>query len=432
MKKQKRQLIIIIFTFFFLVLLVFIQVNWIFQTAKMKKDLFDKSVNMALTSAVDNISNDYQMCENVKSCFAIDSSRTCCDRFSGIAWNQVNEILKEDLRECNIDLDFEFDIVDMKKNVRLCDVKEITEKPYYTQSLEDALQKSGIHLKLKFPDEAQFRISQVGPMFITAIILIILVMISFVRTLNYYIKEKKIAEKTRDFINNMTHEFKTPLANIAFANNMLAKNESTGLSEKAIKYMAIIKEENTKLQNQLEELLQISELGNTDINNNVEECNIHNIIEEAIESLDMQISETGGVIQRNFSSSNYILMSNKTHLTNVFTNLVDNANKYSNDKPHITINTYDEAGNLIVEVIDKGIGISSEHQAFIFDKFYRAHNGDITNARGFGLGLTYVKMIMDAIGGKVEVESIPEKGSMFRLILPVKSENDCQYDNVMM
>lgn len=418
MKKQRIQLITIISTFIFLIVLVFIQVNWIFQTARMKKDLFDKSVNMALSQAVDNISRDFHICENVRSCFVQDSSGSCCQGFSKIEWKKVNRIIRQDLEDCNIDLDFEFDIIDMKKNIRLCDVKEITDKPYYSRSLEDALQKSGVLLTVKFPDINQFRISQIGPMFITAIILIILVMISFIMTLNYYIKEKKIAERTRDFINNMTHEFKTPLANIAFANNMLAKKESTVLSEKAKKYLGIIRDENVKLQGQVDELLQISELGNTDIVNNVENLDIHQVIEEAVKSLDVQIEESGGIIRRNFEAQNSYLKLNKTHLKNLITNLVDNSNKYSDRKPDITIKTYNDERNLIVEVVDKGIGINSEHLDHIFDKFYRAPDGDISYARGFGLGLTYVKMVMDAIGGEIEVESTPGKGSMFRLIIP--------------
>ncbi|MCD4679016.1 MAG: HAMP domain-containing histidine kinase, partial [Bacteroidales bacterium] len=298
--------------------------------------------------------------------------------------------------------------------------KEIVDKPYYFHSLEDALQESGIHLKVKFPDEAQFRIAQIGPMFITAIILIILVMISFIMTLNYYIKEKRIAEKTRDFINNMTHEFKTPLANIAFANNLLRKKESLTMSDKAKKYIEIIKDENIKLQVQLEDLLQISELGDTEIKNNEEDCDIHGIIEKAINSFDMQITESGGRISKSFRAENVIMVANKIHLRNVISNLLDNANKYSSGKPEIKINTYNQANKLIVEVEDKGIGIKAEHQTHIFDKFYRAPSGDIKQARGFGLGLTYVKMVMDAIGGKIEVKSAPGKGSTFRLILQVK------------
>jgi len=423
MKKQKIQLIIIIFTFLFLISLVLIQVNWIFKTAKMKQDLFNKSVNMALSSTVDNISKDLQMCENVKDCFEMDSKGTCCQSFRGIEWRKVNSMIKKDLEACNIDLDFEFDIVDINENIRICEVKEIVDKPYYFHSLEDALQESGIHLKVKFPDEAQFRIAQIGPMFITAIILIILVMISFIMTLNYYIKEKKIAEKTRDFINNMTHEFKTPLANITFANNLLRKNESLTMSDKAKKYSEIIKDENIKLQGQLEDLLQISELGDTEIKNNEEDCDIHGIIDKAINSFDMQITESGGRISKNYMDESVVLTANKIHLRNVISNLLDNANKYSSGKPEIKINTYYQANKLIVEVEDKGIGIKAEHQAHIFDKFYRAPSGDITQARGFGLGLTYVKMVMDAIGGKIEVKSAPGKGSTFRLILPVKLDD---------
>ncbi len=420
MKKPKIQLFTIIFAFLFLVCLVVIQVNWIFQTAKMKQDLFNKSVNMALSSTVDNISKDYVICQNVKNCFGSDSTSSCCERFNRINWSKVNSMIKEDLEACNIDLDFEFDIVDLKENIRICEVNEIADKPYYFHSLEEALQESGIHLQVKFPGEKEFRIAQIGPMFITAIVLIILVMISFIMILYYYNKEKKIAEKTRDFINNMTHEFKTPLANISFANNLLRKRESHHLSDRANRYVEIIRDENIKLQGQLEELLKINELGDTEIRSDVEPCDIHKIIEEAIRSMDMQISERGGKIESAFTAENPKIVVNQAHLRNVITNLLDNANKYSGETPEIKISTYSKSNNLIIEVEDKGIGIRHEHLEYIFDKFYRAPSGDITQASGVGLGLTYVKMVMDAIGGRIDVSSTPGKGSTFKLILPVR------------
>jgi len=329
-------------------------------------------------------------------------------------------MIKKDLEACNINLDFEFDIVDVSENISICDVQQIADKPYYFHSLENALQESGIHLQVKFPGEKEFRIAQIGPMFITAIVLIVLVMISFIMTLNYYVKEKRIAEKTRDFINNMTHEFKTPLANIAFANNMLSKKESTYLSDKANKYVEIIRDENIKLQDQLEELLQISELGDTEIKRHEEDCDIHEIIEEAINSLHLQIDESGGQVTRNLLADEPIMKANKTHLRNVIINLMDNANKYSGENPEIKIHTYNKSDNIIIEVEDRGIGIKPDQQEHIFDKFYRAQSGDITQARGFGLGLTYVKMVIDAIGGIIEVNSTPGKGSIFRLILPLE------------
>jgi two-component system phosphate regulon sensor histidine kinase PhoR len=423
MKKQRIQLFTVIITFLFLISLVLIQFNWIFQTAKMKQDLFNKSVNMALSSTVDNISRDHRICENVRNCFSGDSISSCCQRFDRINWRKVNKMIRDDLIECNIDLEFEFDIVDVRDNIRLCDVQHLSEQPSYFHSLEDALQESGIHLQVNFPGEREFQIAQISPMFITAIVLIILVMISLVLMLNYYVKDKKLSEKTRDFINNMTHEFKTPLANIAFANNMLAEKEGKDLSDKSQKYISIIREENKRLQLQMEELLRINELGGTDIRKDEEVCDIRDIIEEAVKSFEMQVEENNGYIKRNCLAENTKLKVNPAHLRNVIENLIDNANKYSEGKAEIEIHTINKDESLIIEVRDKGIGIRNQHKSQIFDKFYRAPTGDIANARGFGLGLTYVKMVMDAIGGKIEVDSEEGTGSVFRLIFSQKPES---------
>lgn len=419
MKKRKTQLILVILTLAFLICLVVIQVNWIIQAARMQEAQFNHSVNMALSRTVEKISVDKQMCKNVSGCFIKDGAkRSCLRKIRREEWSKVDSIIKSDLEFYNIDLDYEFDIVDINESIQEGKINEVLDKSYYTQSLEEALQKSGIQLNVKFPEKKEFVIAQIGVMFISSILLILFVTVSFIIILNSYIKEKKLAEKTKDFVNNMTHEFKTPISNIAFANSMIRNKE--GLPpDKLSRYTDIISIENNKLKKQVEGLLQIAVIENKENDIKNEKIDIHTVINEAIKAVDDLVKERGGKINCNFKAEQTIVEGEKIHLLNAISNLLDNSNKYSPDIPEININTYNKDNQIIIEVIDKGIGISNEEQKFIFDKFYRVSTGDIHNVKGFGLGLSYVKMVVDAHGGKIQLKSTKGKGSNFIIHLPL-------------
>jgi hypothetical protein len=207
MKQKGKQLALIILTFGFLLALVIIQVNWILNAASMQESQFSHSVDMTLKRIIDNISQDKQMCKNVDSCFKPVDSTPCCLRTKfKKEWQKVDSIIKSNLEYYNIDLEYEFDIVDTEKD----SVIDIVQPPYYSQNFERVLQKSGIQLKIKFPERKEFILAQVGTMFITSILLIILIMISLIVIISYYRKEKKLAEKTKDFINNMTTNLRHP------------------------------------------------------------------------------------------------------------------------------------------------------------------------------------------------------------------------------
>ena len=420
MKKRKSQLILVFFTLAFLIALVVIQVNWILQAAEMQEAQFNHSVSMALSRAVKNICNDKQMCANMESCFINDKTNpSCLEQISKEELLQVDSIIKSDLEFYNIDLNYEFDIVDMNNCVPINKINEVLEQSYYVQSLEEAFQQAGIQLKVRFPEKKEFLKAQIGVIFVSSILLILFVTASFIITLNFFLKEKKLAEKMKDFINNMTHVFKTPLTNINFANNMIKKNVKI-ISSKTIKpYTDIINDENKKLKKHVENLLQIAVMENRENEIKHERFNLHEIINNAVKVIGLSIKERGGKINCNYKAKQSMVEGEKTHLLNAISNLLDNSNKYSANCPDIEINTYNKNNQIIIEIADKGIGISKENQIYVFNKFYRVPTGDIHNVQGFGLGLSYVKMVVDAHGGKIQLKSTKGKGSNFKIHLPL-------------
>jgi len=221
-----------------------------------------------------------------------------------------------------------------------------------------------------------------------------------------------------DFINNMTHEFKTPIATISLASEMLLKKSVLDDREKSERYAKIIYDENTRLQNHVEQILSVSMLDRGKYRLKKKDTDIHELINEVVANFSLTIKERGGKIRTHFCASQYIIQVDKAHITNVIINLLDNANKYSTDQPWIRIGTQSTEDGLIISVEDKGSGISVEHQKQVFKHLYRIPTGNIYNVKGFGIGLYYVKTIVEAHGGHINLKSELNKGSRFDVYLP--------------
>ena len=216
----------------------------------------------------------------------------------------------------------------------------------------------------------------------------------------------------------MTHEFKTPISTVALACEALRDediNATKGLKER---YLAIIDDENRRLGMQVEKVLQMAVIEKEDLNLKLEEINLHEVILKAVENISFQITSKGGCIATDLNAVKQSLRGDELHLTNIMINLLDNANKYSPEKPDIKIYTQDTAKGIVINIIDKGMGMSREALLKIFDKFYRIPTGNLHDVKGFGLGLAYVKNMVDAHGGEIAVTSELNKGSNFRIFLP--------------
>lgn len=252
-------------------------------------------------------------------------------------------------------------------------------------------------------------------MLIGALVFTCVIFVAFFITIRALLNQKKLSEIKSDFINNMTHEFKTPLATISLAVDAL-KNEKVINDKTKMNYFSnIIKDENKRMNKQVETILQAALLDRQEVQLNLEPLHAQELINSAISNIELPMKEKNGALETHFKATNDMILADEVHFTNIINNLLDNAVKYSKDNLKIKITTVNIPGNLRIKIEDNGIGMNKETLNRIFEKFYRAHTGNIHNVKGFGLGLSYVKSVVDAHHGKIKAESTPGKGSCFTL-----------------
>ncbi len=273
---------------------------------------------------------------------------------------------------------------------------------------------------LYFPKEKQFLISQLWITLSISVFLVIIIILTFTYTIYTILKQKKISEMKNDFINNMTHEFKTPISTISLACEALRDKDIIKSENLYDNYISVINEENRRLGSMTERILQSAKLEKGEIILRKEELNIEEIILEAINNIKLQVDKKSGKIITDFKAQSINIFADKVHITNVIFNLLDNAIKYSPVNPLIEIVTENSFSGLLISVKDNGTGISKANQKKIFDKLYRVPTGNIHNVKGFGLGLSYVKAIVEQHSGKVSLESELNKGTKFILFLPLE------------
>ena len=421
MVKDKRlQLFIISITFLSLMALVAIQVFWIVKAANIQEKQFTHSVKLAMAMIVNDLSEDESICNEVSNCIGKGGKASCYkSMYNQIEWVKVDSIVKKALKVYNINTSYEFDIVDTRKDHDF----NVCRKTYFSENLESVLLQNAVELKIRFPKKREFIVAQIGILFISSILLIILISISFLIILKYYNREKRLYNSTRDFINNITHEFKTPITNIALANSMISKDEKIMNDPKLTQYSSIITVEHKKLKNRVEGLLDVARLENGQ-NTACEPINICNLIQCTVDSYQVQVEKLNGTIHYNNLSENCAISADKEQFQVAISNLIDNAIKYCDKEPIINLKTYNKSDQIYIEIEDNGIGIKAEHQKQIFEKYYRVPTGDMHNVKGFGIGLSTVKTIIESFKGKIEVHSKPGKGTQFIIKLLYCNESE--------
>ena len=252
-----------------------------------------------------------------------------------------------------------------------------------------------------------------------AIAFMLVIIAAFYVTVKSLLNQKKLSEIKSDFINNMTHEFKTPLATISLAVDAL-RNEKVQADKEKTKYFSnIIKEENIRMNKHVETILQAALMEKQELQLNLVPIHVHEFIQYTLDNYRLQLQERKGEIELLLNAKNDLINADEVHFSNLLSNLIDNAIKYSNEKIRIIISTHSTKNHVLIRVEDNGIGMSKETVKRIFEKFYRAHTGNLHNVKGFGLGMSYVKTVIDAHKGKIKVESTPGKGSIFTVEVPL-------------
>lgn len=250
------------------------------------------------------------------------------------------------------------------------------------------------------------------------VVFTIIIVTAFALTIRTLLNQKKLSEIKSDFINNMTHELKTPLATISLAIDAIGNRKVMDDREKIQYFSGIIKEENKRMNKQVESILQSALLEKNEIGLNLQVIDAHQVIQHSVENIQLQLAAKDGRVELRLDAINPIIKADDVHFSNVIFNLLDNAIKYSKQNLEVVISTYNTRKHLIITIADNGIGMSRDTISRIFEKFYRAHTGNVHNVKGFGLGLSYVKAIVDAHKGKIKVDSAVGKGSKFTLEFP--------------
>ncbi|MEI7664329.1 MAG: HAMP domain-containing sensor histidine kinase, partial [Bacteroidota bacterium] len=296
--------------------------------------------------------------------------------------------------------------------------KELIEKGNAFILFQADIYTSPEYLLIYFPREKQFLLTELWGMLLISIILIIVIVYSFTYTITTIFRQKRLSEMKNDFINNMTHEFKTPISTISLACEALTDKELRASGETLESYLSMIQEENKRLAGMAEKILQTAVIDKGQLKMNKEKIDLHEIITDVIKNLRIQVEIKDGEIIRNFGAGRSRIEGDKVHVTNLVYNLLDNANKYSPRKPLIRISTENANNGITMIIEDNGIGIGKNEQKKIFDKLYRVPTGNIHEVRGFGLGLSYVKAIVEEHHGRISIESEVNRGTKFRVFLP--------------
>ncbi|MBI9037387.1 MAG: HAMP domain-containing histidine kinase [Bacteroidales bacterium] len=454
--------------------LMFIQVHWINNAITVRQTTFVRDVNEAVSNVIFQIEK-IEMSEQIKNRFTNSTNKTSILQ----SIDSINNSFLEDIQSINTNDDFQKlvkrsfmtqNLIEEMFNIKQNrPIDERINKDFLDSLINTELGKKGIntlfefavfnsarnsmimqktgkypekllkhgfvftlfpndiianpnYLIVFFPNEKQFIISQMWVLLFVSAILIIIIIVSFALTISTIFRQKKLSKMKNDFINNMTHEFKTPISTVSLACEALSDTDIKKSEQLYSNYIKIISEENSRLGVIAEKILQTAILEKGQLNLKKEEIDVNEIISDVVKNIKIQVEIKDGKIEEFYNADFSKIVADKIHITNVFYNLLDNANKYSPKKPEIKVITENSAKGIIIKIEDNGIGISKANQKKIFGKLFRVPTGDVHDFKGYGLGLSYVKKIIEKHGGKISVDSELNTGSRFTIFLPLYLE----------
>ncbi len=421
---QKKTIRIVIFiTITALAGILLTQIYWVNTAYYLKEEQFDNSVRIALKSVI----NTFQQKQN-DSIFQDELFVLLCrkDRLEIADYVnplELDSLIRSELKCMAIYDDYNYGVYSNFSNKFVMgnytnDVPSLLNSQYQF-SLSSVYKPGDYFLSITFKNKTYIILHRMELWVILSVLFVLILIASFISVVYTILHQKKVSEIKADFINNMTHEFKTPIATSTLAAEMIQKKEVLESPERIKRYASIIVDESSRLQSQVEQVLQVAILESGERQFKVRRINANRIMESALRTFELRIKDSHIKVEVNLDAKYPNFMGDRVHILNVFYNLIDNAIKYSPDNPKITISSYNQNGNIVVSVKDNGIGIKKEHQKNIFKNLFRVPMGDIHEVRGFGLGLYYVKTIVDQFRGKIEVHSEPGIGSDFRVSFPI-------------
>ncbi len=335
----------------------------------------------------------------------------------------LDSVLAKELKLNGLDTKFGFAVIDKKnETTRVVNSIFLDEKDKYNYTyplFTDNKDRTLYTLALVFPRQDYSLIKTNSPMLLGTLMSLLTILGIYIISINYMMRQKKIAEIKTDFINNMSHEFKTPLATISVATDSLVNDKIATNPEKVKYYSGLIKQENLRMKKQVENILNMSKLERNEVKLFLRETDVRALIKNITESFGLIVAQRNGTLTQEFNTDKYKFKIDEFHISNALVNLLDNANKYSPEIPEIKVSTRNEGNWYVVEISDKGMGMETDNKLRIFEKFFREETGNIHNVKGQGLGLSYVKKIVELHKGLVIVDSEKDKGSTFTIKLPM-------------
>lgn len=333
----------------------------------------------------------------------------------------LDTILKKELKEKGVQLDYEFAIVNQNDSTIIKSDSYVpgNDEVVYSSRLypNDVISRDN-YLKLYFQDRKGYIFKSTGHVTLISVILSFIVILGFALTTHIMFKQKRLSRVKNDFVNNMTHELKTPISTISLATQMMKDHSIPESSKNLSNISKIIDDETTRLSCQVEKVLKTAVFNSGRLKLKPKELDLHEIIENVVKSFYLQVENQNGKIVKNLNADNFVAQIDEVHFTNIMFNLFDNAVKYSNGKPEIKVETRNVHSGILVAIEDKGMGIKKKDQKKIFDQFYRVPTGNLHDVKGFGLGLNYVKKMVEEHDGSIKLFSEYNKGTRFEIIIP--------------
>ena len=403
--------------------ITFTQVYWVRKAFDIRENQFYRDVNSALIHVAGRIFEINKTPSPANNPVTQVSTNYFVVTINGpIDTNLLEFLLATEFEKRNIKTDFEYGVYDC---IYKCMARDAEPAAGNTRLVNqenlpkwDGASMDGYYFGVQFPQLEANLIGQMGIwLFSSAVNLVVIFF--FIYTLFVILKQRRLSEIQRDFINNMTHEFKTPISTIAISAEVLKNPSIINTPERLLNYTTIIQNENNRLRQQVERVLQMARLDKEEIKLKKELLDVHDIINEAVKNISISKTTPDSDFELNLDSPVAQVHADKLHLTNVFFNLLDNAIKYCKGTPRISISTTKLNDLLHITVKDNGIGISPENHRKVFQKFFRVPTGNLHDVKGFGIGLNYVKLVIESHKGRINLASELGKGSTFTLILPV-------------
>ena len=385
------------------------------------QDSIVKEINKHLRLGIEKDENN--MKEFMKDLLSIDFFANFEDR---LAKEDLENIIFQTFSKNNFETSIDYALIGTKGEVVYTNtqdsthLKQVESSSYSINLFPDDFFDAELRLYILIANQTKYVLKSMWVMLLLSFLFLVIIITIFYYNIKVIYKQKKLSIIKNDFINNMTHELKTPT--ISLACEALSDKDLANNTKNRVRFIQTIKEENLRLGNLVENVLQSATVERDSLALKIELINLHEIIEKTVKNNKLQITDKNGVVELNLMASNTLIEGDKIHLINVFSNLIDNALKYASNSPKIKISSEDVINGIVIKIKDNGIGISKDHQDKIFDKLYRVPTGDRHDVKGFGLGLSYVKSIIEKHNGKIKVESQLLSGSTFIIQLEAAKE----------